>query len=153
MSYEARLKSMGLLLPGVPQPVAAYVPALQAGRFVYTSGQLPVAEGKVVYAGKVGRELSAEDGYRAARICALNCLAAVKSVAGSLGRIEQIVKLTGFVNSAPDFTGQPFVVNGASELLGEVFGEAGRHARSAVGVAELPLNAAVEIEMIVLLKE
>jgi len=153
MPYEARLTEMGIVLAAAPRPVAAYVPALAAGRIVYTSGQLPVAGGELAYAGKVGRELSEKEGCQAARLCALNCLAAVKSVAGSLDRVEQIVRLTGFVNSAPDFTGQPFVLNGASEFLIEVFGEAGRHARSAVGVAELPLNAAVEMEMIVLLKK
>jgi len=151
MPYEARLTEMGIVLPAVPRPVAAYVPALAAGRIVYTSGQLPVAGGEVAYAGKVGLELSEEEGFQAARLCALNCLAALKSVAGSLDRVEQIVKLTGFVNSAPGFTRQPFVINGASEFLAEVFGDAGRHARSAVGVAELPLNAAVEIEMIILI--
>lgn len=153
MSYEARLLEIGVVLSPVPRPVAAYVPALRAGSLVYTSGQLPFADGEVKYRGKVGKDLREEEGYLAARLCAVNCLAAVRSLAGSLDRVERVVKLTGFVNCRPDFTRQPFVLNGASELLAEIFGEAGRHTRSAVGVIGLPLDAAVEIEMIVLLKE
>lgn len=150
---EARLAELGISLPPVAKPVAAYVPAVRAGRFVYTSGQLPMVDGKLAYQGKLGADLSVEDGYQAARICALNALAAVQAVAGSLDRVERIVKVVGFVASAPGFNDQPKVVNGASELLGEIFGEAGRHARSAVACNELPLNAAVEVELVALLTE
>ncbi|MFZ5642448.1 MAG: RidA family protein [Bacillota bacterium] len=150
--FEEKLKEMGIALPVVPKPVAAYVPAVMTDKLVYTSGQIPFVEGELKYKGKVGGELTDKEGYEAARICAINCLSAVKSLAGSLDNIEKIVKVTGFVSSAPGFNGQPGVINGASELLGEIFGEAGKHARSAVGVSELPLNAAVEVEMIVLLK-
>ncbi|MCL6635463.1 MAG: RidA family protein [Peptococcaceae bacterium] len=150
--YEARLKEMGMELPAVPRPVAAYVPAVLVDGYVYTSGQLPFVDGVLRFRGKVGRDLTEGQGYEAARICALNCLSAVRGLAGSLDNVERIVKVTGFVNSAPGFTGQPRVINGVSEMLGEVFGEAGRHARAAVGVAELPLDAAVEVEMIVKIK-
>lgn len=150
--FEEKLKEMGLTLPQVAKPVAAYVPAVQVEKYVYTSGQIPFVDGELKYKGRVGGDLSDKEGYEAARVCALNCLSAIKSVAGSLDNIERIVKVTGFVNSAPGFSGQPGVINGASELLGQVFGEAGSHARAAVGVSELPLNAAVEVEMIVKLK-
>lgn len=146
---EARLRELGLTLPPAPAPVAAYVPAVQSGDLVFTSGQIPVRDGRVVYAGKVGADLTPEEGYEAARLCALNALAAVRALLGGLERVEQVVKVVGYVNSAPGFTGQPQVVNGASELLLAVFGEAGRHARAAVGVAELPLNSAVEVELVV----
>jgi enamine deaminase RidA (YjgF/YER057c/UK114 family) len=145
---QARLAELGLVLPPVAAPVAAYVPAVRTGRYVYTAGQLPLAEGKLLATGKVGAEISGEDAARLARTCALNGLAAVASVAGGLSGIRRIVKVTGFVASSPGFTGQPQVLNGASELLLEVLGEAGRHARSAVGVAELPLDAPVEVELI-----
>ncbi|MFC0862154.1 RidA family protein [Sphaerimonospora cavernae] len=145
---EERLAELGLTLPEVATPLAAYVPALRTGDYVYTSGQLPVVDGKLAVTGKVGAEVSAEDAKELARICALNALAAVKSVVGDLSKVVRIVKVVGFVASAPDFTGQPVVVNGASELLGEVLGDAGRHARSAVGVASLPLDASVEVEVI-----
>jgi enamine deaminase RidA (YjgF/YER057c/UK114 family) len=145
---QARLAELGLVLPPVAAPVAAYVPAVRTGSYVYTAGQIPLAEGKLVATGKVGAEISAEEAARLARICALNGLAAVASVAGGLSAIRRIVKVTGFVASSPGFTGQPQVLNGASELLLEVLGEAGRHARSAVGVAELPLDAPVEVELI-----
>jgi enamine deaminase RidA (YjgF/YER057c/UK114 family) len=145
---QARLAGLGLVLPPVAAPVAAYVPAVRTGSYVYTAGQLPLAEGKLLATGKVGAEISAEDAARLARTCALNGLAAVASVAGGLSAIRRIVKVTGFVASSPGFTGQPQVLNGASELLLEVLGEAGRHARSAVGVAELPLDAPVEVELI-----
>lgn len=151
-TYEGKLESMGHKLPDVPKPVAAYVPGLQVGNLVFTSGQIPLVAGEVKWRGKVGKDLSLEEGYEAARICALNCLAVVKSVIGDLDRISRIVKVVGFVNSAPGFTGQPKVVNGASELLGQVFGDKGQHARSAVGVSELPLDSAVEVEMIVEVK-
>ena len=143
-----RLAELGLTLPPVVAPVAAYVPAVRTGGFVYTSGQLPMVDGKLSAVGKVGAEVSGTDAAELARTCALNALAAAASAAGGLDAIAKIVKVTGFVASAPGFSGQPQVVNGASELLLEVFGEDGRHARSAVGVAELPLNAPVEVELI-----
>jgi len=143
-----RLAALGLTLPPGTAPVAAYVPAVRTREFVYVSGQVPVVDGKLAAAGKVGGEVSAEDAAGLARTCALNALAAAAAAAGGLDAILRIVKVTGFVASAPGFTGQPQVVNGASELLIEVFGEDGRHARSAVGVAELPLNAPVEVELI-----
>jgi enamine deaminase RidA (YjgF/YER057c/UK114 family) len=148
VSPAERLAELGLTLPPVAAPVAAYVPAVRTGPHVYVSGQVPVVDGKLPAAGKVGGEVSASDAAGLARICALNALAAAAAVAGGLDRISRIVKVTGFVASAPGFNGQPQVVNGASELLIEVFGEAGRHARSAVGVAELPLDAPVEVELI-----
>ncbi|MGW2375494.1 MULTISPECIES: RidA family protein [Kitasatospora] len=149
---ESKLAELGLTLPPVAAPVAAYVPAVQSGEFVFTSGQLPVVGGKLPSTGKVGAEVSAEEAKELARTCALNALAAVKSVIGDLDRIERVVKVVGFVASAPDFTGQPAVINGASELLGQVLGEAGVHARSAVGVAVLPLDAPVEVEIQVRVK-
>lgn len=145
---EERLAELGLTLPDVVPPVAAYLPAVRTGDYVYTSGQIPVVDGKLGVTGKVGAEVSAEEAKELARICALNAMAAVKSVVGDLSKVVRIVKVVGFVASAPDFTGQPAVVNGASELLGEVFGDAGRHARSAVGVAALPLDAPIEVELI-----
>lgn len=150
--YEKRLAELGIKLPAAPKPVASYVPAVKAGSFVFSSGQIPLSEGQLLYRGKVGSELSEEEGYRAARLCALNCLGAIKEAAGSLDLVEQVVKVTGYVNSAPGFNRQPSVVNGASDLLLEIFGEAGRHARAAVGVSELPLDAAVEIEVVVKLR-
>lgn len=148
MSAERRLAELGLVLPEAPRPVAAYVPAVQSGNLLFTAGQLPFREGKVAYTGKVGGAVSAEDGYAAARLCALNCLAVARAALGSLDRVTQVVKVSGFVNSAPGFTAQAKVLNGASDLLVDVFGDAGRHARAAVGVAELPLDAAVEVEMV-----
>ena len=145
---QARLAELGLVLPPVAAPVAAYLPAVRTGSYVYTAGQLPLADGKLLATGKVGAEVSAEEAARLARTCALNGLAAVASVAGGLSAIRRIVKVTGFVASSPGFTGQPQVLNGASELLLDVLGEAGRHARSAVGVAELPLDAPVDVELI-----
>ena len=146
---EARLAALGLALPSVPAPLAAYVPAIRTGAYVYTAGQLPMVDGKLLMTGKVGAEVSAAEAAALARIAALNALAAVASVAGGLSAVVRVVKMTGFVASDPGFTSQPQVVNGASELLLEVFGDAGRHARSAVGTAVLPLNAPVEIELIV----
>ncbi|GGS62288.1 LysR family transcriptional regulator [Planobispora rosea] len=148
MSPEEKLAELGLALPEVVTPLASYVPAVRTGDYVYTSGQIPMVDGKLVATGKVGAEVSAEEARDLARTCALNALAAVASVAGGLSNVVRIVKVVGFVASTPDFTGHPQVVNGASELLGEVFGEAGRHARSAVGVAVLPLDAPVEVELI-----
>jgi enamine deaminase RidA (YjgF/YER057c/UK114 family) len=150
---EETLAELGLTLPDVAPPVAAYVPAVRSGDHVLTSGQLPMVAGKLEYTGKVGAEVTPEQGKTLAQICALNALAAVKSVIGDLDRIEQVVKVVGFVASAPDFTGQPGVVNGASELLGKVLGAAGVHARSAVGVAVLPLDAPVEVEIQVRVRE
>jgi enamine deaminase RidA (YjgF/YER057c/UK114 family) len=142
-----RLAELGLTLPQVVPPLAAYVPAVQSGNYVYVSGQLPFVDGKLPYAGKVGADVTAEQGAELAKLCALNALAAIDALVG-LGRVVKIVKITGFVASAEGFTGQPAVVNGASELFGAVLGEQGRHARSAVGVAELPLGAPVEVEVI-----
>lgn len=152
MSFEAKLKELGITVPAPAKPVAAYVPAVKDGNYVYTSGQIPLVEGQLKFQGKVGKDLPLEQGYEAAKVCAINCLAAIKGVVGSLDNVEQIVKVVGFVNSAPGFTDQPKVINGASELVGQVFGKAGEHARSAVGVSELPINAAVEVEMIVKVK-
>lgn len=146
---EERLAVLGLKLPEVAKPLAAYVPALRSGSLVFTSGQLPTVDGALLKAGKVGAQVSAEEAKQLAERCALNALAAIKAEIGELARVRRVVKLVGFVASAPDFTGQPGVVNGASELLGRVFGEAGAHARSAVGVAVLPLDAPVEVELTV----
>jgi enamine deaminase RidA (YjgF/YER057c/UK114 family) len=143
----ARLAELGLSLPAVAAPLAAYVPAVRSGDLVYVSGQLPIADGALLATGKVGDEIDPEQANRLAARCALNAMAAVHAVAG-LGSVVRVVKIVGFVASAPGFTGQPAVVNGASELLREVFGAAGQHARSAVGVAELPLGAPVEVEAI-----
>ena len=143
-----RLAALGLTLPPVAAPVAAYVPAVRTGMYVYTSGQLPTVDGKLPAVGKVGDEVSAQDAAGMARTCVLNGLAAAASAVGGLAGIRRIVKVTGFVASAPGFGGQAQVINGASELLIEVFGEDGKHARSAIGVAELPLNAPVEVELI-----
>jgi enamine deaminase RidA (YjgF/YER057c/UK114 family) len=147
-SATERLAALGLTLPPVTPPVAAYVPALRTGRYVYVSGQVPVADGKLLAVGKVGDGVSAAEAAGLARACALNAIAAAAGAAGGLDEIRRIVKVTGFVASAPGFNGQPQVINGASELLIEVFGEDGRHARSAIGVAELPLDAPVEVELI-----
>lgn len=146
---EQRLTELGLTLPEVAAPVAAYVPAVVQGELVHTSGQLPLVRGQLPVTGKVGAQVDPEDAAELAGTCGINALAAIKSVIGDLDRIEQVVKVTGFVASAPDFTAQPKVINGVSELLGRLFGEAGAHARSAVGVAVLPLDAPVEVEMTV----
>ena len=143
----ARLEELGLTLPQVAPPLAAYVPAVQSGNYIYVSGQLPLVDGKLTMAGKVGAEVTPEQGVELARTCALNALAAIDALVG-LGRLVKVVKITGFVASAAGFTGQPAVINGASDLFGDVLGEQGRHARSAVGVAELPLGAPVEVEVI-----
>ncbi|MFD5895786.1 MULTISPECIES: RidA family protein [unclassified Streptomyces] len=146
-AVEAALAELGLTVPQVVPPLAAYQPAVRSGVYVYTAGQLPMVEGKLPVTGKVGAEVTPEEAKDLARICALNALAAVKSVTGDLDRVARVVKVTGFVASASDFTGQPAVLNGASELFGQVFGDKGVHARSAVGVAVLPLDAPVEIEI------
>ncbi|MEO3765341.1 RidA family protein [Streptomyces sp. B8F3] len=143
---EAKLAELGLSLPEVVPPLASYVPAVRSGPYVFTAGQLPMVDGTLPLTGKVGAEVTPEEARELAARCALNGLAAIKSVAGDLDRVVRVVKVVGFVASAPDFTAQPGVVNGASELLGRVLGDAGVHARSAVGVAVLPLDAPVEIE-------
>jgi enamine deaminase RidA (YjgF/YER057c/UK114 family) len=148
MNVEKRLSELGLSLPTLAKPVAAYVPAVVTGDLVYTSGQLPFVDGALQGTGKVGAEVTPDAAAGYARTCALNALAAVASVIGSLDRVTRVVKVVGFVASAPGFTGQPGVINGASDLLGEVFGEAGQHARSAVGVAVLPLDSPVEVELV-----
>ena len=147
-SAKARLAELGLELPVVVQPLGSYVPVVRSGNLVYTSGQLPMQDGTLVQSGKVGVEVTPEQGKELARICALNGLAAVDSLVG-IDAVTKVVKVVGFVASAAGFNGQPGVVNGASDLLADVFGEAGVHARSAVGVAELPLDAPVEVELIV----
>jgi enamine deaminase RidA (YjgF/YER057c/UK114 family) len=147
---EEKLNKLGFKIPPAPKPLAAYIPAIKVGNFVFTSGQVPVVDGKIIYAGKVGKDLTEDDARKAAELCLINCLSALKSVIGSLDYIKRIVKLTVFVNSTIGFTAQPKVANGASELLEKIFGEIGKHVRSAVGVNELPLNSAVEIEMIAL---
>jgi enamine deaminase RidA (YjgF/YER057c/UK114 family) len=148
-TIENRLAELGITIPQIVKPLASYVPAVITGNLVYTAGQLPMVDGSMPAVGKVGAEVSAEEGKSLARTCALNALAAVQGAIGSLDRVTRIVKVVGFVASDPSFTGQPGVVNGASELLGEIFGDAGVHARSAVGVGVLPLNAPVEVELIV----
>lgn len=148
MSASRKLLELGVTLPAVAAPLAAYVPAVRTGNLVYTSGQLPLAAGELTHTGKVGADVSPEQAKAASRTCALNALAAVHALVG-IDSVVRVVKVVGFVASAPGFSGQPGVVNGASELFGEVFGDAGSHARSAVGVAELPLGAPVEVELIV----
>jgi len=149
MTATERLAGLGLTLPAVAAPVAAYVPAVRTGDLVWTSGQLPFVDGALPVTGKVGAEVDAGRAHELARTCALNALAAIAAEVGDLDRVRRVVKVVGFVASAPGFFGQPGVVNGASELLGEVFGDAGRHARSAVGVAVLPLDSPVEVEVVV----
>jgi enamine deaminase RidA (YjgF/YER057c/UK114 family) len=146
---ETSLSKLNLLLPEAPKPVAAYIPAKQSGKLVFTAGQLPMVNGELISKGLLGQDVDVEEANKAARICTLNALAAIKGVIGDLDRIKQIVRVVGYVASVPTFTQQPAVVNGASELLLEIFGETGKHARSAVGMAVLPLNASVEIELTV----
>jgi enamine deaminase RidA (YjgF/YER057c/UK114 family) len=148
VSHSARLAELGIELPAAVPPLAAYVPAVRTGNLVYTAGQLPMEAGSLVRAGKVGAEVTPEVGKAMARVCALNALAAVHSLVG-IDSVTRVVKVVGFVASSPGFNGQPGVINGASELFGEVFGDAGAHARSAVGVSELPLDAPVEVEVVV----
>ncbi|MFA1541636.1 RidA family protein [Actinomadura monticuli] len=145
---EERMREMGIDLPDVVPPVASYVPTARTGSLVYTAGQVPMVKGELGVTGKVGAEVSPEEAAKQARICALNAIAALKAEVGELSRVVRIVKVVGFVASAPDFYGQPQVVNGASDLLAEVFGDAGKHARSAVGVAVLPHDVPVEVELI-----
>jgi enamine deaminase RidA (YjgF/YER057c/UK114 family) len=149
VSPSARLADLGLALPDVVPPLAAYVPASRVGDLVFTAGQVPMRDGTLMNVGKVGGEVSEADAHACARQCALNALAAAASVAGGLDAIQQVVKVAVYVASTPDFTGQPAVANGASELLGAVFGDAGQHARSAVGAVSLPLDAPVEVELVV----
>lgn len=146
---EERLADLSLEIPDVAKPVAAYVPAVRTGNYVYTSGQLPMQDGKLIASGKVGGEVGVEEAQACARQCVLNALAAIRAEVGDLSSITRVVKVVAFVASTTDFTSQPQVANGASELLGEVFGDAGQHSRSAVGVPVLPLDAPVEVEMIV----
>jgi enamine deaminase RidA (YjgF/YER057c/UK114 family) len=146
---ENKLVKMGFILPETPKPVAAYIPAKQTGNLVFTAGQLPMVNGELISKGLLGQDVEIDEANKAARICTLNALAAIKGVIGDLDRIKQIVRVVGYVASVPTFTQQPAVVNGASELLTEIFGETGKHARSAVGMAVLPLDASVEIELTV----
>lgn len=152
MSYEAKLTELGLSIPQTPKPVANYVPAVQVGNLIFASGQTPTAAGQLIMKGKLGAEISVEQGQEGARLALLNCLAEVRSVTGSLDAVERIVKLNGYVASAEGFGAQPQVINGASLLLEQIFGDAGKHARAAVGVAELPSGAPVEVEIIVAVK-
>ena len=149
MSVETNLAALGLELPEVATPAGAYVPAVISGNLVFTAGQIPLVGGKLMAEGRLGAEISFEQGKEIAQRCALNAIAAVKSVLGDLERVRKVVKVVGFVASTPEFTAQPGVVNGASELLQAAFGDVGIHARSAVGVAVLPLNSPVEVELIV----
>lgn len=149
INIEKKINELGIHIPAAPKPGAVYVPAKTAGKLVYTSGQDCRIDGKLLYEGKIGRDLTIAQGYEAARQTMINCLAVLKEEIGDLSRIKQVVKLLGFVNSAPGFVEQPFVINGASELLEEILGEKGKHARSAIAANELPFNTPVEIEMIV----
>lgn len=148
MKVEARLADLGLELPAAPAPVANYIRTVRTGNLLFVSGHGPHRDGTLHYLGKVGRDLTVEEGYQAARLVALNCLASVKEALGDLDRVRRVVKLLGMVNCTPEFAQQPEVINGASDLLVEIYGEAGRHARSAVGMAALPRNISVEIEMV-----
>lgn len=150
--FENKLKELGITVPDAPKPLASYVPAVKSGEYVFTSGQLPMLNGVLQFPGQLGGAVSVEEGRQAARISAINCLSAIKTVTGTLDAIEQIVKVTVFVSCVPEFPNQPEVGNGASDLLVDIFGEAGKHSRSAVGVSALPRNACVEIEMIVKVK-
>ena len=146
---EERLVASGIVIPDVPVPLAAYVPGVVSGNLIHTSGQLPMVKGALAFKGKLGQDASVEDGYAAAKQCAVNCLGVVKALIGDLDRVKRVVKVVGFVNSTPDFEAQPKVINGASELLQLAFGENGAHARSAVGVAALLLGAMCEVEIVV----
>lgn len=148
LSYEERAKSVGITIPHGATPVGSYLLAVQSETLLFTAGQGPVKDGVPVFKGKVGRDLSVEEAYEAAKLAALNCLAAAKSLLGTLDKVERIVKVNGYVNSAPGFTDQAKVMNGASDLLAQIFGEKGRHARTSVGVSELPLNIPVEVDLV-----
>jgi enamine deaminase RidA (YjgF/YER057c/UK114 family) len=149
MSANARIKELGITLPEVAEPAGAYHPAVQSGNLVFTAGQFPLVEGKLIATGKVGSQISVDEARAIARVCALNAVAAIESLVGDLDRVKKVVKVVGFVASHPEFIQQPAVLNGASELLEQIFGESGTHARSAVGVAVLPLDAPVEVELVV----
>ena len=153
MCIEKKIAELGLELPPPSKPVGVYTPVARTGNLLFTAGQLPRENGVLKYAGKVGKDIDEAQGYEAAKLCALNCLSVIKAELGDLNNVESIVKVVGFVNSAPGFFAQPKVMNGASEILISIFGDKGRHARSAVGVAELPSNAACEVEMIVEIKQ
>ncbi|MGE5194107.1 MAG: RidA family protein [Deltaproteobacteria bacterium] len=144
-TIEAKLQELGLQLPSAPPAVGAYIPVIRTGNLVITSGQLPFIGKQIAFEGRVGAELHEQDGWNAARICCVNALAQIKACVGSLEKVKRIVRVEGYVHSAPDFRGQPHVLNGASELLVELFGDAGRHTRIALGIAEMPLNAAVQL--------
>lgn len=152
MIIENKIKELGLIIPEAPKPVAEYIPAKKNGKYIFTSGQGPVKDGKFIFIGKLGREIGIEEGYACAKICAINCLATIKSIIGSLDQIDEVIKIKGYVNSMPDFYEQPAVVNGASELIVKIFGEKGKHARSALGTSVLPGNIPVELEMLVSLR-
>jgi len=149
---EEKISQLGFTLPIAPNPLASYIPAVKAGNLVFTAGQLPIKDGSLAFKGKLGKELNEDDGKKAAQLCALNCLSVIRNEIESLDKIDRVIKLTVFVNSADGFINHPQVANGASDLIKEIFGENGKHVRSAVGVAELPLNAPVEIDMIVKIK-
>ncbi len=149
---EERLNELGIVIPEAPKPVAAYIPAKKTGNLIFTAGQLPMVNGELISKGLLGQDVEVEEANKAARICTINALAAIKGIIGDLDQIQQIVRVVGYVASVPTFTQQPAIVNGASELLLEIFGENGKHARSAVGMAVLPLNASVEIELTVEVK-
>jgi len=153
MIIEKKIEELGYALSTPPKPLAAYFPVVRSGNLIFTAGQLPMVEGQLKFSGKVPETISEEDAIKASEICALNCLSVIKSEVGDLDKIERIVKVTVFVNSTEDYSKQPAIANGASELFVKIFGDAGKHARSAVGVSSLPLNAPVEVEMIAQLKE
>jgi len=146
---EEKLRTLGITLPSPPKPAGSYIPVVKTGNLVFVSGQIPISDGKVLYSGKVTKDLSIEEARKAARLCIINALAQLKSEFGNLDKISKIVRISGFVNSPPEFTEQPKVINGASDLLFEIFEKKGQHARIAVGVSSLPLNSAVEIDLIV----
>jgi enamine deaminase RidA (YjgF/YER057c/UK114 family) len=148
-SFDAQLAALGLVLPAPPKPVATYIPVVKVGDLLFLSGMIPLRDGTLIMAGKLGQEISIEQGYEGAKICLLNALAVIRQEFGTLDRVKQVVKMVGYVASTADFVQQPAVINGASDLLVKLFGDAGRHARVAVGAAALPLNAPVEIELIV----
>ncbi len=149
MTPEERLEEMGLTIPAVPMPLAAYVPGVCVGNWMFISGQLPMQEGELMYAGVVGDDATLDDGYEAAKLCCLNCVGVMSKLLGNLSRVTRIIKVTGYVSATSDFTEHPAVINGASKLLKSVFGDAGQHARAAVGMTSLPKGALVEVEMIV----
>jgi enamine deaminase RidA (YjgF/YER057c/UK114 family) len=146
---EENLKKIGIILPTPPKPVGSYIPVVRTGNLVFVSGQIPISDGKIIYSGKVTKNVSIEDAQKAARLCIINALSQLKLELGNLDKISRIVRVSGFVNSPPEFTEQPKVINGASDLLFEIFDKKGQHARIAVGVSSLPLNSAVEIDLIV----